>query len=415
MKRLTLAVFLFLAALPCLAQQVCTRSLSGVNYQTGTMYTFVAADTTRFTNFNNGSGVAATLSSGVTNPVFGACSEFAVWNAGLGEVVITCSGCTINGSPSIRLESLQSADIYGDGQNYVAILGGTLTNQVSYPNSPNGTTCNGLAKVDQTSGGKAVSTAAADELAVLGVVRSGCGTSGNATIVTGGPVQVLFDTSSVNVGDAVGLSPSTAASATDLGSASPTSSAIIIGIITLGPAFSLPSGCTNPPGCWILLQAAGAGGGTGGGSNPNAVVTNPGATQTVTPTVAAATPIVEACNSGAAGSQACKQVNDSGGNAILKANNDDSVTLGKTGAAAQSIGSGTSANTDLVGELTASSNTVSYSFTGSYSSHPVCTASNETATAANSGVKVTYTGTASVTFTTTGASDVVSFHCTARN
>ena len=76
------------------------------------------------------------------------------------------------------------------------------------------------------------------------------------------------------------------------------------------------------------------------------------------------------------------------------------------------IASGVSANSDMDGELTNSGGTSSYTFSGTYTTHPICTANDETAIAA---VKVTYTSTTSVTFTTTGSSDVISYSCGGRN
>jgi len=83
-----------------------------------------------------------------------------------------------------------------------------------------------------------------------------------------------------------------------------------------------------------------------------------------------------------------------------------------SGGGGQGVGSGTSSNTDFNGTLTQSSGTSSYTFAGTYSSHPVCLASDETSIAS---VKVTYTGTTAVTFTTSGASDVIDYSCTYRN
>ncbi len=76
-------------------------------------------------------------------------------------------------------------------------------------------------------------------------------------------------------------------------------------------------------------------------------------------------------------------------------------------------GTGTANNTDFIGELTASSHTAAYKFTGSYISHPVCLASNETTGGQN--IKVTYTGAISVTFTTPGASDAFGYVCFRRD
>jgi hypothetical protein len=72
-----------------------------------------------------------------------------------------------------------------------------------------------------------------------------------------------------------------------------------------------------------------------------------------------------------------------------------------------------SGNTDLAGTLTAATGSATYTFVGKYTSHPVCTATDETTT--TSALKVTYTGTTSVKFTTPGAMDVVDYLCIGRN
>ena len=74
---------------------------------------------------------------------------------------------------------------------------------------------------------------------------------------------------------------------------------------------------------------------------------------------------------------------------------------------------GTTESTDLAGTCTAAAHSCSHTFTGTYSSHPICTASNETT--GMSDVKVTYKGVTSVTFTTPGATDVIAFICIGRN
>jgi hypothetical protein len=81
-----------------------------------------------------------------------------------------------------------------------------------------------------------------------------------------------------------------------------------------------------------------------------------------------------------------------------------------TGASAcGTVAAGTTTNTDSFGELTASSNTVTYIFNRTYISHPICIASNETT--AGRDIRVTYNGTTSVTFTTPGPSDLLSYVC----
>jgi len=96
------------------------RMVSGVNYQTGTSYTFVAADTTKLVSFSNGSSIAATLPAPTTLGL-NAGLIFSVVNVGAGTVTITCSGCTINGATTLALVNNQGADIYNDGTNYAAL------------------------------------------------------------------------------------------------------------------------------------------------------------------------------------------------------------------------------------------------------------------------------------------------------
>lgn len=303
------------------------------------------------------------------------------------------------------------------GNSYQLVLGANPLSY-TYPNSGNGTTCNGLAKVDPNNAtgnfGRATSTSGG-ELLILGVVTGGCGTSGNATIAVSGLVQVIFDTPSPAVGDAVGISVSLAGGATDLGSSNPTSGATIIGMVTLNSfqAPAPPSGCSVAPGCYILLTGVGGGGESGG--NPNAVVTNPGttATNSIQSTAATAQPLTTKCPASAASTFDCFQVNDNAGNQVLGVQQNDAVVLGNPGGSVVVLQSNTSSNTDLDGELTASSNSVTYTWTGTYSVHPICTASD--LTSSNTAVKVSYTSTTSVTFTTTGASDVVDYICHGRN
>jgi hypothetical protein len=291
--------------------------------------------------------------------------------------------------------------------------GGTSSLVFTYPNSADGTICNSLAKVDQTAGsttlGKATNTTG-DELLILGVVNSGCGTSGQASIQFAGNVQVFFDSASPTVGDAVGISGSTAGAVTDLGNADPTSTATIVGKVILNPSTgTIPTGCTVSPGCYIqLTPLSGA-----SASSANALVSNPGTTaaNTIAPTASTVIPISPGCNSGAGSTQQCLNVTNASAASVFSVANSGQTTLGvSTGTKA--IGSGQSGNSDLNGNLTMSSGTATYTFTGTYNVHPSCHGSDETAIAA---VKVTYTGTTSVTFTTSGSTDVVDYECTFRN
>jgi hypothetical protein len=296
-----------------------------------------------------------------------------------------------------------------DTAGITGLLSGGVTTLVNrYFNSPSGTVCNGLAKID-TSGpgfnGKAVGTSGG-EVTILGVVVSGCGTTGSANVVGAGPALVVFDSASITVGDffCASLSPNVA---TDCGG---TQGSGQFGQITLSPTGQLPSGCTATPGCWVLVQM-GSGGG-GGGSQSNAVVTNPSTTlkNTIQPIATGAVPATAKCPGGAASTDACIDVQDNTGNHLVQAQQNGQVNIG--GGSTKGIATKTSSNTDLAGELTNSSGTSTYAFTGTYASHPICTASDVTSIAA---VKVTYTGTTSVTFTTAGASDVLEYQCIGRN
>ena len=107
------------------------RMLSIPNAQTGTTYTFVAADTTRVVTFNNASPVAVSLPNGATFG-FGAGTMLSVMNLGAGQVTITCSSCTINGVATLVLSQNSGADIYGGtgtpAVNYVALPSPTGAN-----------------------------------------------------------------------------------------------------------------------------------------------------------------------------------------------------------------------------------------------------------------------------------------------
>lgn len=134
MKNLLLLSLLFLASAGGGFAQNNARMLSTPNAQTGTSYTFTAADTTRVVTFNNASPVAVTLPNGATLG-FGPGTMLSVVNLGAGQVTITCSSCTIsaNGvvSATLVLSQGQGADIYGG-------IGSPAVNYVALP-SPSGT------------------------------------------------------------------------------------------------------------------------------------------------------------------------------------------------------------------------------------------------------------------------------------
>jgi len=282
----------------------------------------------------------------------------------------------------------------------------TITNY--YLNSPSGTVCNNLAKIDTTGvgfNGKAVQTVGG-ESSIIGVAVANCATTGTVAVATGGQVQVIFDNAAATVGHFVEIS-ATAGLASDAGA---TQGANQIGQLILTPAGALPSGCNAAPGCWVQLQLGGSGG--GGGGSANAVVTNPAltVTNTIQPTATSVVPITAKCPAGAAATDSCGKIQDNTGADVLNCKQNGSCVIGS--GSTKSLGSGIAGNSDLDGTLTMSGGTATYTFTGTYSSHPTCTASDETSIAA---VKITYSGTTSVTFTTAGATDVVDYHCLGRN
>lgn len=96
-----------------------------LNQQTGTTYTFLAADQGKLVTFNNSSSVAVTL-PGATGD-FGAGWNAIAQNIGSGTVTISVSVGTINGGTSLTLQSGQIALIVSGGLNtYRAIQYGVM-------------------------------------------------------------------------------------------------------------------------------------------------------------------------------------------------------------------------------------------------------------------------------------------------
>lgn len=137
MNKLLLLSLLILASVGGAFAQNNARMLSTPNSQTGTTYTFISADTTRVTTFNNASPVAVTLPNGATVG-FGPGNILSVVNVGAGAVTITCSSCTISANgvtaATLVLSQGQGADIYGG-------YGSPAVNYVALP-SPSGTFSN---------------------------------------------------------------------------------------------------------------------------------------------------------------------------------------------------------------------------------------------------------------------------------
>lgn len=98
-----------------------------VNPQTGTTYTFVAADDGALVTFNNASAIAVTLPQAVSGvAAIGSALNFnqgwfcCALNFGAGTVTITPTTSTINGGSSLALTTGMGAIIISDGANYAA-------------------------------------------------------------------------------------------------------------------------------------------------------------------------------------------------------------------------------------------------------------------------------------------------------
>jgi hypothetical protein len=107
--------------------------LGGVDPQSSSPYTMVAADVAKFLSFNLGTSFAVTLPQ-ATTAGFGSGAWFVMSNRGAGAVTITPTTSTINGGASITLNQNQGAFIMSDGTNYAAWVSaapsgsGTVTN-----------------------------------------------------------------------------------------------------------------------------------------------------------------------------------------------------------------------------------------------------------------------------------------------
>jgi len=89
----------------------------GIDAQTGTSYTIVAADENKLLTTSNAGAVAVTLPQATTTG-FGAGAVFHFRNLGAGTATITPTTSTIDGAASLAFTTGQGADIYSDGANY---------------------------------------------------------------------------------------------------------------------------------------------------------------------------------------------------------------------------------------------------------------------------------------------------------
>lgn len=147
MKRLIFSLLAFLSLSAFAQTPNNARMLSGVNSQTGTTYSFVAADATRLTTFANASSIAVTLANPATTG-FLAGNEFDAQNLGPGTATITCTSCLIfsansSGASTLALSPGQGAFLFSSGLNYYTVQSGSavlsLTSQPGYWLSGDGT------------------------------------------------------------------------------------------------------------------------------------------------------------------------------------------------------------------------------------------------------------------------------------
>lgn len=95
-----------------------------INTQTGTTYTVVATDASKFVTFSNASPVAVTLpqAGSVSGTFFPYQTSSWFLNLGAGLVTITPTTSTINGAATLVLNQGDGARIVSDGTNYFAFV-----------------------------------------------------------------------------------------------------------------------------------------------------------------------------------------------------------------------------------------------------------------------------------------------------
>ena len=93
-------------------------SITEVNSQTGTSYTFVNADSRKLVTFSNASSITVTLPQAGSGSSFLSSWFVDVQNRGAGTATITPGTSTIDGAASLALTTNQGVRIFSDGANY---------------------------------------------------------------------------------------------------------------------------------------------------------------------------------------------------------------------------------------------------------------------------------------------------------
>lgn len=190
---------------------------------------------------------------------------------------VTTSGLATNTIPKATGASALGDSLVTDNGTVVSV-GGQLSIKgnpliMEVPNSSTGTTTNKLAKIVNTGGvlqAQIITTSAADQTSVIGVVISGAGTTGTALIMIAGTGSAYFD-GATTAGHIAIPSATSAGALHDTGSAS--SPAVGEVVATVGAT----NACGSPP-CLIAgnlfmtpdLVSQGSNGNGGGGGNNGA-------------------------------------------------------------------------------------------------------------------------------------------------
>lgn len=175
-------------------------------------------------------------------------------------------------------------------------------------NNPTGTTQFKLASYDST--GKAIITPAGATSGLAGVCAENCTSSGTALIAKLGTFALNLDNTGVP-GDYVCISATTAGFGHDCALLPTTETVGIVRSAVSGTVYNVD----------VLI-------GSPTTTSANALVTNPGATQTAQATLSTAISLRVDCPAGAAGSLACFQVRDNTAGNIFSALQNDTVQMG---------------------------------------------------------------------------------------